>query len=283
MKKYSLIIIFFTVPFSLTADYETQAEEWVKTYIIHNKSNAASAAHCEAIANLLYFSCMRSETSHTAHKIGLSVLENSWHAWQNITQTRLNPAAPKPYRFAPYEQAHCNEQWIEAQKQYHYAAHGYATITDALLKHSLINDEALQSGIRILRKQARNAMAKALLDVQEHLHAFLKLSEKKGPVNLTRGINIKEFLMNYIPQLAMKTFVEAEHASHRISEDGFKVLSTIQQAHAYVWQAVERERAAFYKAHYKVFCKQFNRTFRSMVGQYGILEESQRTITLPCV
>lgn len=281
--KHRLFICILLLSFPLTADYQAQAEEWIKTYIIQNKTAVSSPIHLEALANLLYFSYVRSETSHQAHTLGLSVLENNWQAWQNITQTRLNPATPLPYRFAPHEQAQCNDQWISLQKQYHYATHGYTTITDAILKHSLITDEFLQRGIRTLRKQARTAMAKALLDIQEHLHTFLKLSEKRGPETVTRGLTIKEFLMSYIPQLALKTFIEAEHVSHNVSEEGFKVLHTIQQAHAYVWQAVEKERATFYKTHYKVLRKHLNCTFRSMIGQYGILEESQRTNILPCI
>lgn len=283
MKHHLFVCVAVLLSFPLAADYETQADEWIKTYITHNKSTTISTSHCEALANLLYFSYLRSETSHKAHTLGLSILESNWHAWQNIIQTRLNPATPLPYRFDPYEQARCNEQWITLQKEYHHAAHGYVTITDAILKHSLITDESLQSGIRMLRTQARTAMAKALLDVQEHLNTFLKLSGKRVPEAVTRGINIKEFLMSYIPQLALKTFIEAEHASHSISEEGFNVLNTLQQVHAYVWQAVEKERAAFYKAHYKILCKRLNRTFRSMIGEYGILEESQRTNTLACL
>jgi len=277
--KHRYLFLSLLIFLPLTADYQQQAEQWIATYIAQN--NSIASHDLEAIGNLLYFSYKRSATSCKAHEIGLAMLEHTWHGWQNITQTRLNPTISKPYRFAPYEQEQCAHKWVEIQKEYHIATQAYAAITDALLKNNMITNAYINDGIAAVRKQARKAMAKSLFDVQEHLNAFLNLSEHNPLRSPTKGIGIKEFFSKYIPQLAMKTLIEAEHASNLVSEESFKILATIQQASAYVWQAVERERAAFYKAHYQSLCTHHGKPIRMIVDDQGILPEVKRAHYLP--
>jgi len=232
--------------------FNAHAAAWVNAYIFDRYGNQiATNSELQYIANLMYFSYRRSQETVHAQKTALETLQSTWRGWQNIAKRRLNPANPPSHRIdATHELKKCEDFWRQ------YALHQricntYDRTVANVVYGNLLTNPLVTQGIKDMRTEARKVMLDALADIKQHLgtlfdHAFNK--QFKSDREITRGI--ADFVMSYVPQLAVNTFVHADALHNNVSDETWQILYTVQEVGMQTWQAIEQARMAFYKAHY---------------------------------
>jgi hypothetical protein len=146
----------------------------------------------------------------------------------------------------------------------------------------------LATGIQKMRGQARSVVAQALVNLKTHVsklnELLISLYKEKGDHTLGKR-NVLTDLANLLPALGMKSFIDLEKNTHRISEEGWAILKSIQSLNCYIWTILETERAAFYKAYYTVFFNELQRHTHhpqifTVIEMYP-LTQTTRTLPIP--
>lgn len=251
MYKKVILCCIYTLSIFASHSYNEQARIWIQNYIANEK---ISEHDLHVLANLLYFSYMRSATSLSAQKSALALMTISWQHWQNIAQTRMDPAHPLPYQSICLEDNKLMLTCIEHQQLYEHINKQYVAITDLVLKKNVVNSKIVNAGIKKMREQARTVIASALIDLKTHIHTLTDqlthfIAPKRKKALPTKNM-ITNVVMKYIPALGMKSFIEVEKNTHFLSADCWKILSSIQALNGYIWTVLETERAALYHAYY---------------------------------
>jgi hypothetical protein len=234
--------------------YEQQAHEWVRRYVLTNSGVLALSTHdAQHLANLLYYSYQRSTATIHAQKDALPLLDALWKSWQNVAQTRMNPSRTRPYQALAAKQIAALRTYVNTQDAYHNAQESYATVSNFVVKGNAVQSPHLKDGIKELRTAARTVVSQALLDVKNHvtkLSTYIGTKKMVDEQMLTKT-TMREFFTSYIPQLAVKSFVETEQGTNTISDESWRLLFGMQEVSSYVWHTLEERRAEFYRAHYQ--------------------------------
>lgn len=255
------LLIFQTKAFPLDpTPYTSQANEWIKTYIIDGKHLAVAAEDFQLITNLCYFSLQRSINTLESQKQAIKALTIVWEGWQNIAQRRLNPSKEQPYQIKKSDRT----QIIDLFWKLHDAHQEIGTIyTHAV--NFIVHGDALTTAkaiksINALRSKAQEVIAQSLSDVRSYLGELFyvpkKLQVAQETINdiehiVKKGFSIFDHIWSYIPQLAVYSFIKADELNNTVSEEGWHTLKTIQDVGIKTWKAIETARASFYLAHYK--------------------------------
>lgn len=266
IKKVLLATIFLTFPLSLFpipplhhSRYTSDADVWISSFV-GNASNPhviTSAHDLEIILNLLYFSYLRSYITLQAQEKALEALESTWHGWQNIAQTRMNPSHEAPYFVSLSEQKHIFDQFITFEQKHQEMCNTYDLATEHILKEVTYENSQSIEAIKIVRKRSREVILQAFLDLQKTLGELLNFSLDyvKTPQQLTEEytsrFDVFNLISQHIPQAALQSFLKIEKLYKKSSQETWKVLSTIQTVSKKLWDGIEQERAAYYLAHYK--------------------------------
>ena len=206
------------------------------------------------IANLLYFSFLRSAVTLEAQEIACRTLETVWQGWQNIAQTRMNPSLKAPYETDYGMQNNLFQDFIQGQYFHRAIGLSYSHCAQAAVKQHLLTDHA-QKAVTILREQARTVVANAFLDVKKLLgdlyHFAADHTRDEGvQTDDQNRFDLMATISSYIPGLAMQSFIEAEHINIKAGEQSWQIVNTINQVSKEVWQSIETARASYYLAHY---------------------------------
>ena len=258
-KRYLLLVLVtLTSPvlFAITLDtapYQEHAQQWIKTYIqSDNQKLLINAQDLEYIANLLYFSFLRSAATVETQEIAYKTLQTVWQGWQNIAQTRLNPSQPLAYTPHFELQEKLFREFTKAQYKHRIIGLTYSQCAHTVIKEKLLSTQAHSAAVKI-RKDARTVVAQAFLDVKKIIGPLYEYAttalDSKDLYNASR-FDVLETIATYIPYFALQSFVEAEQINTKASEQTWNVISTIVTVSKQIWDTVETARAAYYLAHY---------------------------------
>lgn len=252
-----LLLCLFSLTLCAEPEYSEQAREWVREYVT---SRQISEQDKQYLTDLVHFSYLRSATSIQIQQQALNLMNISWQNWQNVAQTRMDPAHNFPYPTLSEEDLTTMRMCFDLQKQYTEVNKRYAQLCELVLKKNVIVSKKLMDGIKKMRHQARTVVAQSLLDVKSHMHTLihklklLKSPEQKKSFTHISKKHIPDFLMSFLPALGAQSFIDAERSTHVLSEESWKILSSIQALNSYLWHMLETQRAAFYQAYYQELC-----------------------------
>jgi len=264
MKRFYMRVLIYALLISNTIQsseivlsdiiYTKEAVTWVRDYILDEYRNLRIyPKELQLIANLIYFSYKRSYSNLFAQEIAIENLERAWQGWQNIAQTRLDPSKSHPYKVdSETTKAISNQMW---NLHDHHIKMGatYSKTESMIVRGNILISDHAKRAVQDMRSQARKVVAKSLVDIRKYFGDIFY--EKKNMPE--KGLKFIDYIYSYIPQLAVNSFVEANHTNDIISEEGWLLFLKIQNIGKRTWQIIEQERASFYLAFYKEIMKVF--------------------------
>lgn len=232
--------------------YQKDAQEWINQFILKDSKLLISASDLQLLANLFYFSYLRSYETIRAQAAARNVFESMWHGWQNIAQTRMNPSLKAPHLIDYAQQADHYDAFIKAQKDHLRVGQSYSHIAQATVKQHYLSKDA-QDAIITLREHARTIVAQAFLDAKKivgDLYDIAIEGLRDPESSLSLRFDILETISYYLPILSMQSFIEAEKAQLQASEKSWKIIATMLAVNMTIWDTIETARASYYLAHY---------------------------------
>jgi len=243
--------------------YQKQAIEWTKKYILdYNGNFLVHPKEMQLIANLIYLSFQRSKCTLEAQEKSLRTLESFWKGWQNIAQTRMDPSVTQPFTISEADKSY---ETIMQFWQLH-DKHRQVGLTYTHAVKNIVDGKSLitiyaRDGVDAMRNQARTVIAHSLLNVKNYV-GELFYNEKK----FQKILSYVNFIWDYLPKLALSSFVEANKTNDLVSEESWEILMKIQKIGKHTWQIIEQDRASFYLAFYKAIWHSMKKL--NLEGQY---------------
>jgi hypothetical protein len=252
-------IILISCVYLCADQYHDYAKDWALQHIyLSNGDLRINQQELEAIRDLIAVSAHRSKITQEAQTVALQMSIEMWHAWQNIAQTRLNPSHDRPYTVNRINTATIEEFWELIDEQ-EFVCQQYANVAQQVVHGDVLSTKYAKQAVSKMRAQARVFMLDALADVKKQLGdlydiAFNKsqdvdsVIESNDDALLYKRFSISDFVLAYVPNLAINTFVQADKTHNLLSQEGWHVLEKIQHVGNQVWDAIEFSRFAFYQA-----------------------------------
>ncbi len=262
MKKarlLSILPLFLLFNIILAGPYADYAKKWALRYIhFRNGDLRISKQELQAIHDLIAISAHRSAITCKVQQRSLEMVTFHWHIWQNIAQTRLNPSQERPFRFSRLEDG-AHTDFLDVVDEQETACKTYAKIAQNVVYGDALSSKLAKDAVADMRSQARVFMLDALTDVKKQLGnlydaAFKKSQHMDDLIDIdqneviARGCNIADFILAYVPNLALNTFIHADRTHNVVSQEAWQVLEKIQSIGNQVWHAIEVSRYAFYQA-----------------------------------
>jgi len=240
--------------------FQKEADAWVADHIWNEqKGLMVPQEDLQLITNLCYFSFHRSYATLKAQENALALLSSLWNGWQNITHTRLDPSKDTPHVIEEKEKQLSSAEFWDLHDQHRVYGQTYAHAVDIVVDSDALTTVKALNAVKTLRSESRAVVAEALVSVRKLLgKLFHNPTKKSAP--LQKGFELLNYLWDYIPQLALLSFTEADKLNNKVSEDGWAVLHTIQDVSTRTWQAIEEGRASFYLARYNALAAVFEHT-----------------------
>ena len=156
-------LLFF--PFSLEAtfdhaSYQKDAQSWIEHYIYKDSKLLVTSADLQLIANLFYFSYLRSAETIKAQNAARKALESMWHGWQNVAHTRMNPSLKTPYLIDFDQQQEHYLAFAKAKQEHRRVGLIYSHLAEAAVKQHYLSkqaEEAVKAGIQINIRKYKSA------------------------------------------------------------------------------------------------------------------------------
>ena len=227
--------------------YTKQAHQWIRTYIQDYDGNLlVYKKELQLIANLIYLSLMRSYATLEAQTEALKALDILWRGWQNVAQTRLDPSKEPPHTLLPHEKQYSLATFWELYEIHQSIGKSYAQAVETIVKSDSLFSIKAKHGVTNMRDQARTVVAQSIVDVKNHI-GELFYSNKY----FKKGLSFFSYIWEYLPKLAITSFVQANETNNLVSEESWNILMKIQKVGEKTWNMIEQERASFYFAFYK--------------------------------
>ena len=290
MKQYQsffgLIVLFLSFQICTISELEQQAQNWVYTYIFTKDSNPRiSDFDIQCIANLIYFSWLRSAITLKAQEQALNTVNIIWKGWQNIAQTRLDPSGDLPYVILPEHENETITLFWKAVNLHKSIGMIYSYAVKMILDKQILQTPLALDAVADMRNRSRSEVVASLTDIRKQLGEFFhikSISTDDNSITLDpdfeqkeckKNINILDYIYAYIPQLALNSFVEAHELNNIVSEEGWNTLSTIQEIGNKTWKAIEDPRCEFYHAYYSMLIAAFKKHNRPSSCMLVIFDE----------
>jgi len=260
--------------------YKNQANKWVRTYIVdYNDTLLLYPKELQMIINLIYFSFKRSWATIEGQSIAMETLDTIWKGWQNVAQTRLDPSKTTPYIIDNYEKQYGAQRFWDAHDQHIIIGNTYSWAVNTIVHGDFLYTAQAKNAVTALRNQGRSVVAQAIVDVRQYVGELFHTANKKS---VTKAIPFIDYLWDYLPKLAINSFVEANNTNDLVSQKSWNILMKMQGVGTHTWQMIEQERAGFYLAFYKTIWTTMNKLllekdyFKIMFDEHGeILLENQ--------
>jgi hypothetical protein len=238
--------------------YNNYAKQWCASYIVDEHGELRiTHEELDAITDLINLSAERAAITLEAQTGMLKTIELLWHAWENLVQTRLNPSHQRPYVIDRAERNEAKSFWDLAEAQAA-CCKAYSATAERVVHGDILQSRYAKDAVAQMRAQARVYMVDALSDVKKQLgslydlafhKSFDQLAEDIGEeASLHKKIAFGEYLLSYIPNLALHSFIQADKTHNLVTSEGWSVLYKIQQIGNLVWGAIEQARYEFYQA-----------------------------------
>jgi len=240
--------------------FQKESQQWIETYIWNKqKGLMIPKEDLQMIANLCYFSFQRSHATLKAQQKALRLLSTIWNGWQNIAHTRLDPSQNTPHTIKQAEKnLSCPEFWT-LHDEHRTLGKTYSHTVEIIVDAEAVTTVKALNAIKTMRSESRAVVAQALVDIKKLLGKLFHEPAKKS-TSCKKGLELLNYLWDYIPKLALLSFSEADKLNNKVSQDGWTVLHTIQDVSSRTWQALEEARASFYLARYNALYKVFVET-----------------------
>lgn len=268
--------------------YKSHAKQWIQNFMGTDSTTLIPHEDFQSLANILYFSYYRSKITLDAQHSCLEALKSIWHGYDNICATRLNPSKTIPHDIDVHAQHALLHRYEHQVYQHRTIGKMYASLIEAGVHSNLLKAARSVKALDALRHDARVVVAGALLDVRTLLGELYytaraatdNLAEKLNQTEecVRRGIGIMDFIYSYIPQLAVKSFVEADDFNRNVSNEGWQTLMAIQEVSYKTWLMIEQARASFYKAHYEALYEEMKR-LQIPDSYFSIIIENEETLS----
>lgn len=262
MKKVVLFLIFSQSIYAsvvfVSDIYKDFAVNWCKAYVYdESKKLRISGQDLDHIRLLIQLSADRAQLTLRAQDIALKTLELFWQAWQNVSQTRLNPSHERPFELDRSQCVPFDLYWdlIEDQEQ---CSKQYSEVAQRVVYGGVLADQLSRDAVEHMRSQARIYMVDALADIKKQLGALYDIAFEKGQdiqidegdevSDVRRKFSFAEFILSYVPNLAMHCFIHADKTHNVMSAEAWFMLQKVQRIGNQVWHAIESARLAFYTA-----------------------------------
>ena len=202
----------------------------------------------------------------------------------------MNPSLniPHPVNFS--QQQILFEDFQKAQLLHRTIGTTYAAVAQSAVKENHLTPPA-HTSVVALREEARVIVAQAFLDIKKALGPLFDFAQQQLRIELdnedTTRFDLLEILANYIPGMALKPFIEADHLNIRASQEIWNILTTLTIVSNKIWHEIESARAAYYLAHYQALLRLMNENnvdnmYRLiMFDEYGILALHNQQTYLP--
>jgi hypothetical protein len=281
-----LFLLFFSLSAQSEIDpriYQNDAQEWITQYIQKDDKILISAYDLQLIANLFYFSYMRSFETIRAQAAARAVFESLWHGWQNIAQTRMNPSLKAPHLIDYQKQSEHYAAFIKAQQNHHRIGQTYSHIAEAAVKQQYLSQDAQEAVIR-LREHARTIVAHAFLDAKKIVGDLYEVAIEglRDPESTpTLRFDVLETISYYLPILSMQSFIEAEKAQLKAGEQSWQIINTMLAVNMTIWDTIETARASYYLAYYNALTQLMTKLnlekkyWGIMVDEHGINKQTK--------
>lgn len=272
-----------------SSTFNNHADAWVKAYLFNNYGGrTATDIELQYVANLMYFSYLRSFETVRVQETALAMLEGAWYGWQNIAKRRLNPGNTPQYTVNIEAEKQRAQDFWDQYDLHQRMSSAYDITTKQVVHGTLLETPVVKKGVDDMRKEARKIMLDALADVKQYLGKAFDYAFRptfKNDKEITRGIG--DFVMSYIPQLAVGTFIHADKLHNTVSDDTWNILHGVQKVGIQTWYAIEKARMAFYKAHYAKVYRSMQELrintpyFAYAFNEHGIIAASEQSVLLP--
>lgn len=251
---FLFLFSFFQVKSSIDpTPYQHDATEWINQYIGKGSESLATLDDLQLIANLFYFSYLRSIQTINAQAAARKAFESLWSGWQNIAHTRMNPSLPVPHALDFEQQQKHYLEFCKAQQEHRRIGQAYSQIAQITTKEHYLS-ASTQEGILRLREHARTVVAQAFLDAKKIVGNLYEIATQglRHPEDSTEILrfDVLETISYYLPILSMQSFIDAEKAQLKISQQSYEVIHTMLEVNMTIWDTIETARASYYMAHY---------------------------------
>lgn len=234
--------------------HSLQAKQWVQSYVESpSRGLLLKPYDLQLLANLCYFSYLRSEITISAQKAALAALENSWHGWQNIAHLRMNPS--KDLLFAQpnhHDQQAIYNDFITAQEMHYAIGKTYAHIAHLCVKTDAASITG-KAAIKELRRQSRPLVIQTFIDVKTVVDSLFDFASNQLSNSLKydqERFNIIDSFWSNLAAYGAPPFIELEKITHQAHDTSWFVLDNLNILSACIWEAIESARSAYYQAHY---------------------------------
>lgn len=256
-KQSSFLLVLISLSFNVKAtldpaSYHKDAQSWIQQYIYKDSKLMVTPTDLQLIANLFYFSYLRSAETIKAQNAARKAFESMWHGWQNVAHTRMNPSLKIPYLIDFDQQQEHYLEFAKAQQEHRRVGLIYSHLAEAAVKQHYLSKEAEEAIVR-LREHARTIVAQAFLDAKKIVGDLYEVAIQglRDPENSPAlRFDVLETISYYLPILSMQSFIEAEKAQLKASEQSWQIISTMIGVNMTIWDAIETARASFYLAQY---------------------------------
>jgi len=269
--------------------FDDDANAWVSSYAYdHSGKRVATDSELQYVLNLMYYSYVRSFETLCAQQAALYMLKGSWEGWQNIAKRRLNPSKPQPYSVCSADQIELAQDFWRQYEVHQRTSDTYDHAVQCVVYTDVVNTPLVMQGVKDMRTEARKVMLDALADIKQYFGKLFDYAFRpifKNDTETKRGI--ADFVMSYIPQLAVNTFIHADALHNDVSDDAWNMLYTVQDVGIQTWSAIEKARKAFYKAHYTALYYAMVRLelqsscFTACFNESGVIAGTVQTVLLP--
>lgn len=283
MKKYILCLVFTYC--SAFGAYETEIQQWIDTYIYNDGAFKIAPNQLQLIANLVYFSYLRSQTTVTIQPLAMRALNGLWHGWHNIISTRLNPSQQVPHSICSRQEERVNQEFWNAYRHHRTAALSYAHAVNNIIQGTVLTDPFAQRAVEDLRAIAHKVITTALTNFKQHI-INLVFGHKDPREDITRT-TLAQFVVTYIPHLAQQSFIDANKLTIAASIESWDMFAKIQEISNYTWRITEEARAQLYHTVYRklytlMSSSSIEAPYMTIVyNEIGFIPEDERDMVLP--
>lgn len=268
-----LFCLFLTPILYITANnFASYAHSWLHEHIVDANNNLLiPQADYQQLCIVMSSSRDRSRATLAAQTPALDALRMVWHEWANVAQTRLNPSHERPFAVNREQREQIMQDFWQAIDEQEAISSAYNTVVQQAVYGSALSSQSARLALTDARSKARVFMLQALADARTQLGALYQYAFNKMPAHAEllenlitkvntllevydpdeayqRTFNLSDFLVSYLPGLAVHTFIEADKMHNRFSQEAWQALFTLQEIGNFVWHAIETTRTAYYQA-----------------------------------
>jgi hypothetical protein len=289
MRVLSIVYIYFCVIEGINAQTIThEVAAWRASYFLDD--NYFSLEDLTILANLCYFSFLRSYHTLMVQRAGIATLNTTRQLWHNMTATRRNPSRAIPYEYDEHRACTEYADFCAAYSTYLSVNKRYSQVAETIIHGACVTSKKTMSALEELRNRARTIVADSITQVpimrseNNQSETFLSIIKKHGGVLYDIGNTILDGFWRLTPFFAAKAFVETDREYNRVSQYAWESLMMFEQTGVALWDSIETARAHYYAECYRLVYRYYEIHYPHALDTLWILfDEQGAMLKEPCV